>query len=180
MHAMTRTLVVLVLLCTAVPALSSVPSPANSTFPSCIVTCPRGDIPTSVVIRDAANVPCPGVSVAMFVNPPCITGPCFTGPVFFVATTNNAGVATFNPGMGGCCIQGNVQFFDNTTGVLLGTVGPPGQRSPDIDGNCRVDLADVQLFVAAFNTGQARCEDYNCDGVLNLQDISVIAQHFGH
>ena len=53
----------LLLTCFSLSAHAGVPSPPNSTFPPCLVTCPLGDLYVEVIVRDIANNPLTGASV---------------------------------------------------------------------------------------------------------------------
>ncbi len=52
-------------------------------------------------------------------------------------------------------------------------------RSPDIDGDCQVGLADMSIFSQYFGTSAWQA-DFNCDGIVGLADYSIISQHYGH
>jgi hypothetical protein len=52
--------------------------------------------------------------------------------------------------------------------------------SPDINGDLRVDLADVAEFALDFHTPQLEFRsDFNADGIENLSDIGILAVHLG-
>jgi hypothetical protein len=52
-------------------------------------------------------------------------------------------------------------------------------NSPDISGDLKVDLTDVQIFSGDFfGNYDYRC-DFNGDGVINLSDIPIMAQAVG-
>jgi hypothetical protein len=80
--------------------------------------------------------------------------------------------------LGGCV---NVTFTATTTtpGVPPVTSFPAPMISPDINGDCIVNLVDFGIFAVNYLTAW-RCGDYNCDGIVNLIDFAVFAQHFLH
>jgi len=64
-------------------------------------------------------------------------------------------------------------FFDITPSSTLHF------NSPDINGDLVVTLHDLQIFATDyFSAYQYRC-DLHRDGVLNLADVSIFAQHYG-
>lgn len=53
-------------------------------------------------------------------------------------------------------------------------------RSPDIDGDLEVTLADLSAFAMAFPPQPPdTCSDFDCNGVVDLADLSRFAFHFG-
>jgi hypothetical protein len=58
---------------------------------------------------------------------------------------------------------------------------PIAMRSGDIDADRDIDLVDLSLFAQSFVSGNYdSCCDFNYDGVINLQDFSIFAFHYGH
>jgi hypothetical protein len=56
-----------------------------------------------------------------------------------------------------------------------------GTKSPDLDGNGAVNLADLARFATAWPPNPyGFCQDLNCDGVINLGDLALFATHWGH
>lgn len=51
--------------------------------------------------------------------------------------------------------------------------------SPDINGDLKVDLADVATFALDWSSGWTFRSDLTADGVLNLADIGVLAAYLG-
>ena len=171
----------LILVAAALPGLASAQcaDPTTSTFPTHILLCPSGDIAVRCQLNDSAGNPCAGTVLFMQFNG-CAGSLCpAPGQPFPVlrTTSANTGAAVFQPRIGGCCMTGSVTFYDST-GLVLATV--PTVNSPDINGDCTVNLSDIALFAQAFTGAYSRCADFNMDGVLNLTDVSVIAAHFGH
>ena len=80
--ALSAAVFTVVLLAGPPPAAAGVPSAANSELPSCLVLCPFGDLPFSVVVRDLANNPiingpvvldfsaCPGAYLCQSIGDP--------------------------------------------------------------------------------------------------------------
>ena len=150
-------------------------SPATSVFPRMITICPRGDITTLGVIRNAAGAPCAGVPVTMTIGASCLCGT----PISVTAVSNAAGVVSFGPRGGGCCTAPGLVTYRDNTGVVLGA--SQAVNSPDMSGDCTVNLTDVSLYSLALTSGvYSRCADFNADGVLNLTDTVILAAHFGH
>ncbi len=53
-------------------------------------------------------------------------------------------------------------------------------NSPDINGDLRVDLADVTLFATDYTGGYNYRSDFVWDSELNLADLTEFARHLGH
>jgi hypothetical protein len=51
--------------------------------------------------------------------------------------------------------------------------------SPDINGDCLVDLIDFGIFAASYLTANPCC-DYNCDGIVSLVDFGIFVSHYLH
>jgi hypothetical protein len=63
---------------------------------------------------------------------------------------------------------------------FLSSVGLPLQiNSPDITGDLKVDLSDVQLFASDFYGSYDYRSDFEYDGVVNLSDVARLAKHMG-
>ncbi len=156
-------------------------SPTTSVFPSNIVLCPSGDIPVVGQVNDAAGLPCAGATIFMSFNGTCASSLCaFPGQGFplMSAVSNAAGVVTFNPRIGGCCLaNGGVTFID-ATGVLLATVAQV--HSPDINADCAVRVQDLALFAAAWQSTGRSCADMNGDLLVTVGDLAYFAAHFNH
>ncbi len=167
-------LLVLLMMAGSTVVLGQCAFPGNCSIPPLITVCPTADIPVSLVIRDINNVPCPGETITMNVNASCL---CAT-PTTVTSLTNIMGVVTFLPQLGGCCTAPGLVTYTDASGVVVGT--SDGVNSPDMSGDCRVNLSDVAMFSGVFFGSYSRCADFNVDGVLNLSDIGVLALHLGH
>ena len=172
----------LLLIAIAVPGLASAQcaDPNTSVFPTHVLVCPLGDIPVTAQVNDAAGNPCAGTTIFMSFYDACrgllCAAPGYPYPVA-TAVTNASGQVVFRPQVGGCCLVGSVAFWDSA-GTVLATV--PTVNSPDITGDCSVNLADVVRFSAAWSGGYQPCADFNMDGIINLVDVTVLSAHFGH
>jgi hypothetical protein len=159
-----------------------VPSPANSSLPPCIATCPLGDLPIQVVVRDFSNVPivnsvvqldfcaCSG---AHFCPPAPGDGYLFATPCAVQAVTNAFGVVTFSLHLGGSC-TGLVTIYAD--GVVLGT---RHYASTDQNGDLAVDNTDVGILTAKLG-GSDPSGDLDCSGFVQPPDLTILLAHQGH
>src|SRR5262249_23377901 len=131
----------LLLAATASMAAAAVPSPVNSTLPPCLVLCPLGDIPFTVVIRDLANNPINNSSVVItfegcqgkaFVCPQQPSDPYLVNPALpsIRMFTDASGTATFPARVGGTGPAGCAAVFAD--GVLMRNYA---LATPDQDGD---------------------------------------------
>lgn len=167
----------LLALTVAAQASSGVPSPANSSVPSCLQVCPYGDLTYTIVVRDLANNTIAGSSVVIdFTNCPAVhLCPPITGRTIR-EFTNTQGVATFAIKGGGGCANAVLVYAD---GVLLtSTSTSPSVASPDQNGDLFVNGLDQVALTAKAATDPTA--DLNCDGVHDAADDAVIAAHIGH
>ena len=66
------------------------------------------------------------------------------------------------------------------SGISLANGGPVlGANSPDINGDSFVNLMDIVLFTVDYYGGYALRSDFQYDGVINLADVTKIAQSIG-
>lgn len=56
----------------------------------------------------------------------------------------------------------------------------PFISSPDLNGDLVVNIADYGAFSVVYTGDYDLQADYNHDGVVNLGDIAILAQHAGH
>lgn len=153
-------------------ALAQCGSPAMSSIPTAFPVCPSGDLPMRVIIRDTGGNPCPGEPITMVING------CSCGPTTYTSLTNASGVATFSPSMGGFCSMPLLAIFLGGSGLVLGSANLV--NSPDMNGDCSVNLTDIGMFAQAYATGLVAPIDFNLDGIVNLADIVLMAGHIGH
>jgi hypothetical protein len=132
----------------------------------------------TVVIRDCYGTSLPGHYVT--VSPVVLGGVvCIcpgeesktVGPTDATGTT----YAYFSR-LGGC---GDLQFYGQVGSVVIGPSPSVFVASPDIDGDCLVNLVDFGAFALSYLTGDPCC-DYDCDGVVNLVDFGTFALHYLH
>lgn len=106
------------------------------------------------------------------------------GLVAFCTDGNIAGQATDSEGFtyfsaplyGGGWSQGGLVVEVCNTPLSM-TELPLWINSPDIDGDLEVNLSDVQLFAEDFYGVYAYRSDLAYDGVINLSDLSRLAEH---
>jgi hypothetical protein len=58
--------------------------------------------------------------------------------------------------------------------------GPVRFRSPNLNGDSLINISDLQLLAAAYYSSSPTTGDLNDDGVLNLNDISLMGRHMNH
>ena len=82
--------------------------------------------------------------------------------------------------MGGHCEVGGAVYLTVWAGTYVVLQPRLDIRlvSPDLDGDLKVDLSDVYLFASDYLSGQNPSRsDFVWDGVLNLSDLIVFADH---
>jgi len=104
------------------------------------------------------------------------------------SATNASGLTTFSLGTlaaGGCAngvvvvVKGSV-FYDEQQGCAVEECLPIHVRSPDINGDLAITLADLTLFSWTFPPQPyGMCGDMNADGTVSLADLSLFSFHFG-
>ena len=168
-------------------ATAAVPSAANSSFPSCLATCPYGDLHVVVVVRDLANNPVAGALVDLeFADCPgaflCAQRPNYGYTVDPVTRTvrmiaDASGTADFPLHVGGVCAAGGVRLFAN--GVFFASYA---LASPDQNG----DGVVIGLFGTDFPTYNSKVgttdptADFDCSGSVNDDDTLIFNQHGAH
>lgn len=53
-------------------------------------------------------------------------------------------------------------------------------NSPDLNGDLVINLIDITRFATIIHTGYDYAADFHWDGVVNMVDLVIFAQHFGH
>jgi len=168
-------------------ASAAVPSAANSTLPTCMALCPLGDMTFTVVVRDLANNPvigstvaldfsqCPGASFCEWwpTDPYVLNVPART----ILATTDATGTVQLPARVGGTGASGSVRVYAD--GVFLRDYA---LASPDQDGNGLVLEgspfgADATLFAAKLGTSDPTA-DFDCDGDVDEDDQNLHWAHF--
>lgn len=187
-----------------------VPDPCKSTAsvvggPHCWVICPCGDgaplnnlfpapgnATITVVVREADDVPIPGIPAADFWLLGCYDEIALcNGPASIDATgpTDANGETTIASAMtaGGCdnsvavVVQGIVLLDPSacTEPLCLDIL----VRSPDIDGDLTVDSVDFTFFGNSYEPYGGvyyECSDYDCSGTINSLDFTIFGNHAGH
>lgn len=111
--------------------------------------------------RDAGLIPCVGGTTAD-------------------ANTDAAGTTTWAaPLHAGGHSQAIVDVIVNGSRLELAPGLELSFNSPDVNGDLKVDLTDVQLFVLDFYSGFNFRSDFHRDGILNLSDIPPMALAVG-
>jgi hypothetical protein len=52
--------------------------------------------------------------------------------------------------------------------------------SPDLVVDLVVNVADLSFFAGVYVGAYNPCCDYNCDGIVNIQDFAIFAVHYQH
>ncbi|MGD9140018.1 MAG: hypothetical protein PVJ42_00620 [bacterium] len=175
----------------AVYASASVPSASTSTVecvvrgisdcvPTSAVICPASDIDTigvTVTVRNVYGDPLPGKTVDCYAIEVSGTFCWCPGESLQTDVTDANGQAFFDfTDFGGC---GNVQFGATCESVVFSPCAAIFVASPDMDGDCDVDLTDFAMFAAIYNTTDP-CGDFNCNGTVDLGDFALFAAHYTH
>lgn len=184
---MRRSILLPLLLSLLLPAATiagaGVPSPANSSVDPCLVLCPAGDIPFTVVVHDLSNNPVQNSFVVLDFSACPAFGHCVSMPPSLIVNeaahtiggfTDTHGVMTFAIPMGGICAGNAVRVLADD--LVLAT---RSLASPDRDGNLSVtgaDLAAIQALVGSTDP----TADFNCDGAVTAADVAISSQHLGH
>jgi hypothetical protein len=166
----------------AAGAPAAVPSPSNSVLPSTMSSCPDGTVLTQVLVRDIANNPILGATVALdfsdcaafqACDPPCDgCGIDRPGHVVRLAT-NSTGLAFFDLRLGGACRGERVKVYAD--GLLLGSV----PYAPiDQTGDLAIGDDDVAIVSGLLGTGETSA-DFNGDHVVDATDLAIVRSHLG-
>jgi len=81
---------------------------------------------------------------------------------------------------GGCSPDADTVIYINGEALHQPAITGISYNSPDMDCSLVVDLTDVVMFAGIFYGSYDYCGDFYWDGVINLSDIVVLAQHLGH
>ena len=142
-----------------------------------VAACPAGDMDWfQVTVQEVP--PAPGSIITVTVNP--VAGLCICpGQSPQSAVEGAGGAVTLSFWRLGGCVGVSFTAVTTTPGVLPVTSPRFPMISPDINGDCIVNLVDFGIFAQNF-LGTWYCCDYNCDGVVNLIDFAIFARHFTH
>jgi hypothetical protein len=169
----------------AAPISANPPDPRESFFEDCLGRSPNNDIadPTaqytfSGILNDASGIPVQGYSdVVIEIFPPC------AHPVVLpIAAPSDAGglvvwTAEILTQGGGACDERDVVEI-RVGGEIFDTLDDV--KSPDIDGDTFVALADLRLWQQAFrDQSPLHIGDLDCDGfIIAINDLLVWQKHF--
>jgi hypothetical protein len=148
--------------------------------PDIAVVCPASDmgmIQVTVTVRNIYGDPLPGKIVDCWAIE--VAGPfCWCpGESLQTDTSDINGQCFFYfHNFGGC---GTIQFGAQSETVVFTPSPTIEVRSPDINGDCIVNLTDFIAFASMYLTANP-CGDYNCDGIVNLTVFIVFASHYLH
>jgi len=167
-------------------ARAAVPSPQNSSFPSCLVLCPFGDIQFSCVIRDLASNPVAAASVVLDFSPCPGAHICTTQPPDHLLNlpartirifTDANGQGTFQAHVGGTCFTSTVNVIAN--GVLMRqfALASPDQ---DADGVVTATGNDLVVFNGKLGGGTDVTADFDCSSSVDANDLTILTQHHMH
>ncbi len=151
-----------------------------------VFVCPAGDgTGISISVRDANDDPIEGAQVVPFFGGTCEGCMCdpisvFTGPDGTVTMSIYGGLnASPAPD---CCAITTAMTVGGQEIPWLGTELPSDTRefiSPDLNGDCVVDELDEAILNSDFGTSACR-SDFDCDGLVELDDLMTYSIHFGH
>ena len=156
-------------------AHAGVPDPRNCIADTCLAISPAGIFSYTVVVKDESAAPVANVQVVLdFGTAPGMnlcdsSDPDHDRRVY--GTTDVTGSVTFHVRGGG-----------QTSGyVVVGAVGSvivlAHVRSTDLNGDLAVTAADVTIHSGL--ASNALAGDYNCDGVTDANDRSLISAQLG-
>jgi hypothetical protein len=191
------------LLLVASVAFGGIIDPCLSTATSaggCVMVCPAGDgdqmsdqgATISITIVDGSSVAIEGIPATDFYVIDC--DPVNDMTLCGGASSSNATAATDVNGQttmegdiaaGGCAdgvavvVQGFV--IQDSPACTVPTCLSILIRSPDMNGDLVVNLADFSAFGLAYPpNAYNKCADFNCDASVNLQDFSTFGLHYQH
>jgi hypothetical protein len=148
--------------------------------PDIAVVCPASDmgsIQVTVTVRNIYGDPLPGKVVDCWAEEVAGTFCWCPGESLQTDTSDINGQCFFYfTDFGGC---GTLQFGAQSEGVTFTPSPTIEVRSPDINGDCDVQLQDFILFAGYYLTTEP-CADYDCDGTVGLQDFIIFASHYLH
>lgn len=163
---------------------AGVPSPTTSSAPACLVLCPFGDLPVTVVVRDFASNPIANSTVLIdFSNCPTAflcSSPSEPGLIVDLPTrtvrafTDATGSVTMHAHVGGTGAAGSVRMYAD--GVLMRSYG---LATPDQNGNgVAVTIVDVDDAIFAGKLGTTDITaDFDCSGLVDAADQLIFFSH---
>jgi hypothetical protein len=177
--------------------------PCNSIYnlpEGVLFACPQGDgdplgpqgLTIEVFVRDNTNVPIKGIPAEDFWLVGCndLLELCGGSASIDASGPTDANGYTTIVGdlAGGGCDSGGVRIVVQGTVLGAGVCGTPcipiKVRSPDINGNLLVNLADFALFGAGYTSPPKpydECLDFATSfGIVNLGDFAKFGSHYNH
>jgi hypothetical protein len=168
--------------------------------PCCLFICPQGDTDSfcdqgwyiRICVIDLTGNPVPDVPPSDFwvidcdpIRDLCLCGGSASSNADSLTNANGYTTMCNTTIQGGGCVSGLsvvVQGFVilDAPACVDPTCLDVEVRSPDINGDCLVNIVDLSLFASGFPPQlYQECSDMNCDGIVNIQDLSAFAFHFG-
>lgn len=166
----------------------------------CVMVCPAGDgdqmstqgATITITVVDGTSAPLENIPATDFYVIDC--DPLLDMVLCGGASSSNATAATDEFGQttmegdiaaGGCAdgiavvVQGYV-ILDGP-GCTDATCLPILIRSPDMNGDLAINLADFSAFGLAYPPNPYnKCADFDCSGAVNLADFSTFGLHYQH
>ena len=169
----------------AAPVSAGVPWPSASTFDSCLVWCPAGDVVYHLTERQLSGIPFPGAVATWDLGDCAGFAPCpldgsepyelvtfGTDRTVRVFANSATGVANFPVKSGGVCASATL----SVNGVIFITLP---LASPDLNGDGFVDGTDRGQMLGLIGTNEPTA-DLNCDGTVTSADLAILMEHYGH
>lgn len=159
----------------AAPAAANVPSPVYSTCDSCLVIAPGYGFLYRVIVRDDANAPVPGASVAVDFNGLAGVSLCpgqdpdADGRVVMIA--DGSGVADFYIRGGGNSFT-LATVSSSATTLCLARV-----RSPDMNADLMIDGTDQTTHQGL--PSNSLIGDFDCDNDTDAADLALLTDRLG-
>lgn len=174
------------------PSLSTVELTADETDPNYVLTtCPAGDVVThpyqylKIKVKDVNDCNIAGIPASSFsfdVTPEALTN--YYGDLSLTfspvdSQTNSYGEIRFEI-VGDTSIVGWINIAASIDGVTLDEETALRCNSPDMDCSGHVGLTDLTLFSGIYHGAYDLIADFYWDGAINLSDLTIFAQHYGH
>ncbi|MFH1311778.1 MAG: Ig-like domain-containing protein [Candidatus Eisenbacteria bacterium] len=148
--------------------------------PDIAIVCPASDIgaiQVTVTVRNIYGDPLPGMTVDCWAEEVAGVFCWCPGESLQTDVTDINGQCFFYfTDFGGC---GTIQFGAQSDGIVFTPSPTIEVRSPDINGDCIVNLQDFILFAGYYLTTNP-CGDFDCSGLVDLQDFIIFASHYLH
>ena len=161
-----------------------------STYYDSLLFCPAGNdadtlrVCVQVMGEDsvfASNIPKDSITLIPFDCPDAYF--CDDNPITATHNTDEFGMTEFSvPNIGGC---DSIYVYASVLGRQSSNYLIVYSKSPDINGDGMVSLADLSLFAHSYNKGPSDpgycpCCDFTWDDYCSLADLSFFAKHYHH